>query len=116
MEKDFIPHEEALVLKELGFDEPCYRHYWSQSNKLMGEHGGLKTNSHLEWASQHTLRGLQDGVFCAMPLWQQAFDWFREEYDMEPRYETSKFQDVKYHYAGILRILNDFLLRGKGTL
>jgi hypothetical protein len=24
MEKDFIPYEEALALKELGFDEPCF--------------------------------------------------------------------------------------------
>jgi hypothetical protein len=24
MEKDFIPYEESLALKELGFDEPCF--------------------------------------------------------------------------------------------
>ena len=27
MEKDFIPYEEALALKELGFDEPCLAFY-----------------------------------------------------------------------------------------
>jgi hypothetical protein len=24
MEKEFIPYEQALALKELGFDEPCF--------------------------------------------------------------------------------------------
>jgi hypothetical protein len=27
MEKDFVPYEEALALKELGFDEPCFAVY-----------------------------------------------------------------------------------------
>ena len=27
MEKEFIPYEQALALKELGFDKPCFRWY-----------------------------------------------------------------------------------------
>ena len=27
MEKEFIPYEQALALKELGFDEPCFGYY-----------------------------------------------------------------------------------------
>ena len=27
MNKEFIPYEQALALKELGFDEPCFGHY-----------------------------------------------------------------------------------------
>jgi hypothetical protein len=27
MEKEFTPHQEALELKELGFDEPCFGYY-----------------------------------------------------------------------------------------
>ena len=27
MDKEFIPYEQALALKELGFDEPCFRWY-----------------------------------------------------------------------------------------
>ena len=26
-EKDFVPYEQALALKELGFDEPCFGFY-----------------------------------------------------------------------------------------
>ncbi len=32
MEKDFIPYEEALALKELGFDEPCFAVYFNTTN------------------------------------------------------------------------------------
>jgi hypothetical protein len=28
MEKEFIPYAEALALKELGFDEPCFRGWY----------------------------------------------------------------------------------------
>ncbi len=27
MEKEFVPYEQALALKELGFDEPCFGYY-----------------------------------------------------------------------------------------
>ena len=27
MDKEFIPYEQALALKELGFDEPCFATY-----------------------------------------------------------------------------------------
>ena len=27
LEKEFVPHEPSLALKELGFDEPCFAFY-----------------------------------------------------------------------------------------
>ena len=60
MEKEFIPYEQALELKELGFDEPCYYDY---------NFGGEITN---KWAI---------GLVPA-PLYQQAFRWFREKYNI----------------------------------
>ena len=32
MEKEFIPYTEALALKELGFDEPCFANYSPEFN------------------------------------------------------------------------------------
>ena len=32
MNKEFIPYEQALVLKELGFDEPCFGYYNDYKN------------------------------------------------------------------------------------
>ena len=35
MEKEFIPYEQALALKELGFNEPCFAYH----RKDKGIHG-----------------------------------------------------------------------------
>ncbi len=60
--KDFVPYELALELKELGFDEPNYFLKWYDSKGKIREGLGL-------------------GEVKA-PLYQQAFRWFREKYDI----------------------------------
>ena len=56
MEKEFVNYEQALALKELGFDEPC-----------------LKTMLDFD---------ITYGSDVKMPLFQQTFRWFREKYKM----------------------------------
>jgi hypothetical protein len=59
MEKEFIPYEQVLALKELGFDEPCYV------------------------LCIDTLDGRECTRFTGYPpLYQQAFRWFREKYGL----------------------------------
>ena len=59
MEKEFVTYEQALALKELGFDEPCFGYY--------DEGGNLYTEM------VEVLKA---------PLYQQAFRWFREKYGL----------------------------------
>ena len=59
MKKEIIPYEQALALKELGFDEPCF-----------ATHGYLDLYI-----------GSNEGHIKA-PLYQQAFRWFREKYNL----------------------------------
>ena len=61
MNKEFIPYEQALELKELGFDKFCFFDYDSEK-KI--------TN---KWAI---------GLIPA-PLYQQAFRWFREKHNLD---------------------------------
>ena len=68
MEKEFIPYEQALALKELGFDEPCFAWYVSESYGL--EYGEV-IKSDL----------IRDGIVA--PTYQQVFRWFREEYNFD---------------------------------
>ena len=64
MKKEFITYEQAVALKELGFDEPCFGFYNDmENNKPMG--GNFPC----------------DGRNSA-PLYQQAFRWFREKYNL----------------------------------
>jgi len=64
MEKEFIPYEQALELKELGFDELCL-FYYSDNEALRIYHQSE----------------IYDDLIGA-PLYQQAFRWFREKYDL----------------------------------
>lgn len=74
MNKDFIPYEEALALKELGFDEDCFRLY--NQNDLSIENPLTPTTS------KNSDRILYASKRIAAPLYQQAFRWFREKYDL----------------------------------
>jgi hypothetical protein len=62
MEKEFIPYEQALALKELGFDEPCFRGWY--------EDEGLYYHP-------------DSDIVLDNPTFSQAFRWFREKYKPE---------------------------------
>jgi hypothetical protein len=66
MEKEFVPYELALRMKQLGFDEPCFAYY---------DTGIFTFWYHSE--QQHDLV-----LNCTAPLYQQAFRWFREKYGL----------------------------------
>jgi len=70
MTNEFIPYEQALALKELGFDEECFSFYNAIGELYKSE--GYYCYSH----NVH-----KDEVIA--PLYQQAFRWFREKYNID---------------------------------
>jgi hypothetical protein len=88
MEKEFIPYEQALALKELGFDEPCLG-YFDPLYKQLVVWEKESTNSSSNWVSA--------------PLYQQAFRWFREKFEAYYTIEGSK----KYGFAFFIYYEND---------
>ena len=72
MNKEFVKYEQALALKELGFDEPCFGWYNPQVNYK-------KVTTDKYWAFH--LTGEWEN-FKPAPLYQQAFRWFREKYNL----------------------------------
>jgi hypothetical protein len=72
MNKEFLKYEEALALKELGFDEPC-----------LGIHYNEGLNPFFMVASQYGEHGATANGGILAPLYQQAFRWFREKYDLQ---------------------------------
>lgn len=81
MEKEFIPYEIALKLKELGFDEPCFGKWLSnlQSNwkdyELI-----LEMGMNEEFEDNRNVYLLQGA--CSAPTYSQAFRFFREKYKL----------------------------------
>ena len=57
--KEFVPYAEAVELKELGFDEPCFK---------VVEGGPIDIFPYKK---------------LDVPLYQQAFRWFREKYKLK---------------------------------
>ena len=70
MNKEFVPYEEALALKELEFDEPCIARF----NKKQWQTNVL--------GNFYRHNSGEVGNFLASPLYQQAFRWFREKYNL----------------------------------
>jgi hypothetical protein len=97
MEKEFIPYEQALELKELGFDEPCMAFY-EPGNKEVKVVG---VNQRYNDPSLLTVTD-----FCA-PLYQQAFRWFRDKYFIDAEiYLNHELGHKFYHYL-ILQLVRE---------
>jgi hypothetical protein len=78
MEKEFIPYEQALALEELGFDEPCFgRYYYKELYPMLNPNSG-ETELVFEFGQYVK----QTEVTILAPLYQQAFRWFRDKYNL----------------------------------
>jgi len=65
LKKEFVPYQQSLDMKELGFDEPCL---------------GLYHNDKTFYPTQCKSHEEYHGQVCSTPLYQQAFRWFRKKY------------------------------------
>ena len=65
MTKEFTTYEQALALKELGFDEPCFKVY--------------DTMGYVQ--DEQTMLNLRL-YYCSAPLYQQAFRFFRDKHNL----------------------------------
>lgn len=75
MEKEFVPYTEALALKELGFGASPIGGY-QQGSIFYYEKGNLYYDGQPMYSSSY-----HNGQVLA-PLYQQAFRWFRENYNL----------------------------------
>lgn len=102
MQKQFVNHEIALKLKELGFDEKCLAIYDAyQDNRLVylsedgrSASGTIKTNESMDFS-------------CLAPLYQQVIDWFREMCCIFIEIEVSDFFDTlaeSYSYHAVCKV------------
>jgi len=84
LEKEFVPHEQALELKELGFNEPCLAFYYNNPTNQLSE--PLST-----WAIVEDYKNVFQisHVKCTAPTFSQAFRWFREKYGYVGYVKTS---------------------------
>ena len=75
MTKEFIPYEQALALKELGFDEPCFG-YYDNTGKLFFNTNGQPVGKDWVWEGNQIVP--TDMVLA--PTFSQVFRFFREKH------------------------------------
>jgi hypothetical protein len=94
MEKEFVSYEQALALRELGFDEPCFGRYIYDGR---GKEWFLVQTQQTKSASV-IFEGARsvDGISVVAPLYQQAFRWFREKYELSCSIELT--DNSRYYY------------------
>lgn len=71
MEKEFLPYQQALELKELGFNEKCAAHYLGEEDDDI-EH---------KWEIYRNL-SIDTNKCVQAPTYRQAFRFFREKYNL----------------------------------
>ena len=87
---EFVPYEQALALKELGFDEVCFGRFSNEGDLLIAH-----TEKYI----------ISNGVnrsefFTQAPLYQQCFRWFREKHDLHVhiRKEDYVYKNIHNNY------------------
>ena len=75
MQKDIVPYEQALALKELGFDEPCFGFYDS-----LGLRVSRSPRSNGNRNSWFVESDKTNDPKISAPTFSQAFRWFRDKH------------------------------------
>jgi len=119
MTKEFVNYEQALALRELGFDEPCFTSYddegdlrnpfdyenseYNHNRSYIGDTKNFVHNSELTIENFVGAKHLYK-QFIAAPLYQQAFKFFREKYNYNHSIVFTKhpFGTDEYQYMILL--------------
>lgn len=84
IEEDFVPFTEALELKKLEFDEPCFAFfnilYDGQNNNYFGKLILGAAPDHLLCQKKMTYIFGQSTLLA--PTYSKAFRWFRKKYEL----------------------------------
>ena len=95
MEKEFVPYELASRMKQLEFDEPCFRYIYAGDT-------GNNVDIPCEVLPSKAENFNEDYLCISTPTCSQAFRWFREKYHIigEVKFKGGKTtQTAWYDYV-----------------
>lgn len=99
MNELFIPYEQALELKELGFNEECFMYFSiTTHNYQVDKHGIMSTINIGDSLDEEKIKYFEslfgdDFKYISRPTYQQVFNWFDKKYELY----TSVNIDFRYN-------------------
>lgn len=75
-EQEFISYEQALSLRDIGFDEPCLGYFDTEGLKVSYDRYQNPENRNSLFPEPDTTNNPK----VSAPLYQQTFQWFREKH------------------------------------
>jgi len=100
LQVQFIPYEQAVELKKLGFNEECFGNY----SKLNGD---FIIYTSFFGPTKNINTDTPEHLITA-PLWQQAFDWFRCEKEIDISIDVYYSEKDSYKHGGYLYLIYEF--------
>ena len=98
MEKEFVPYELGLRMKQLGFNEVCFSYFL---NGILQPTLNPKDYSAFEEVTGIRLKYFE---YVLAPTWQSAFKWFREKYELH----SCIHSDYTWNISGGIWDLNEY--------
>jgi len=105
-DKDFVPYQPSVDMKELGFDEPCV-YYVDKDNESYIYNFETHPDEFIEWCGVNVI---------PTPTFSQAFRWFREKYKLQTYidfyHSESYFFKIKSQDGRHIGNIGDIILQG----
>ena len=103
MNKEFVPYELAVKLKQLGFDKPCFFAFDNCSHPMRCS--DLRTN-------EQKFDGVNynSSSYTSQPTFSQAFRWFRKKHGLDSFCRQTTLDGRSYFK--ISKIETDEIIKG----
>ena len=85
-DKEFVPYQPSLDMKELGFDEPCV-YYVDKNNESYIYNFETHPDEFIEWCGVNVI---------PTPTFSQAFRWFRKKHNLHAEPYTADMGAIEY--------------------
>ena len=109
IDKEFVPYELALELKQLGFDEPCFKYIYTGDT-------GNNVNIPCEVTPSSAKNYNEDDLSVSTPTFSQAFRWFRENYNIPSKIESTFEHETPKQYHYFYQVVTDDYVGGDGVM
>lgn len=93
IKQHFLPYEEALALKELGFNQPTFAYY--QYSEFYKELCRLREIQ--GWLYDNNIKQPETEKDCLSPTFKQAFQFFREKYNLQAIISYTEYAIKSYN-------------------